>query len=136
MAAGNQPTSSNFFLFFYFILLFYTLSLPWCLQAPATLSSLFLLCIFSIFSSLLDSLSPVTLSSLLFLYFFFPFTLYPSLLDSDCLQQPSPLCIFSTFFFPYPSLLDSNYLQQLSLIFRYFLFLYFPFLKLIASLNF
>ena len=140
MAASSQPTSGKFFIFFYFIPFFYTFSLPWCLQQ--LFPPYFFFAFFFLYSSLLDSLSPVTLSSLLFLNFFF---LYPSLLDSNRLQQLSPLCFFSTFFFPYPSILDSisnnssfsiffsftllsqtlTISQQLSRIFLYFLFLYF-----------
>ena len=86
MAASSQPTSSNFF--------FFTLSHYLSASSNSFLSISFPPFLF-LYSSLLDSLSPVTLSSLLF------FPLYPSLLDSDCLQQLSPLCFFSTFPLPF-----------------------------------
>ena len=62
MAASSQPTSSNFFLFFFF---FFTLSHYLSASSNSFLSISFPLFLF-LYSSLLDSLSPVTLSSLLF----------------------------------------------------------------------
>ena len=96
MATSNQPTSGNFFLFFY---LFYFFTLSHCLGASSNSFLSISPLPFFFFFPLLFSLGLFVSSNSLLSTFFFPFTLYPSLLDPDCLQQFSPLCIFSTFFF-------------------------------------
>ena len=158
MAASSQPTSGKFFIFFYFIPFFYTFSLPRCLQ------QLFPPYFFFAFFFLYSSLGlPVSNNSLLstFSLLFFPFTLlswtlivsnnslfsvfslvfffcYPSLLDSDYLHQLFLLIFFSFFFFfLYPSLLDFDYLiANLPYLSLFSFPIFFPFLKLITSLNF
>ena len=108
MAASSQPTSSNFF--------FFTLSHYLSASSNSFLSISFPPFLF-LYSSLLDSLSPVTLSSLLFS----PFTLLSWTLTVSSNSLPF---VFSLLF-PYPSLLDFDYLQQLFLLYFFSVFFFF-----------